>query len=186
MLAAQTNKEAEERNAALLKRSLEGDLTTLAEARRAGDSTLYGKVLGGLLEWAAASEADLRSLASFIANDPDLRGNHDLAAAYDKIWQQNPDRQSTAQKLHLAALSDEAATFERAIEATCDFMRTGRLDDLRPEELSTLIESEYWVLSSEARRTGAGFVLKQRMNILREELATGRKTESPKVESKIE
>jgi hypothetical protein len=115
-----------------------------------------------------------------------LRGSPDLAAAYTKLWQQQPDRQTTAQLLHLAALSDDANTFERAIAAACDALRANRLGEIRPEELSALIESEYWVLSSDARRTGAGFVLKQRMSNLREELllpAASRKPESPNVES---
>ena len=128
----------------------------------------------------------MRSLVSFIANDSGLRGSPDLAAAYTKLWQQQPDRQTTAQLLHLAALADDANTFERAIVAASDWLRQSHADAIRPDELSTLIESEYWVLSSEARRTGAGFVLKQSMTSLREELlllAASRKTESPNVES---
>jgi hypothetical protein len=182
--AAQADREIEERNASLLKRAAAGDILTLAEAAHANDPALYERVLHNLLEQAGATEAGLRSLASFIANDSGLRGSPDLAAAYTKLWQQQPDRQTTAQLLHLAALSDDASTFERAIVAACDLLRSGRLGKVRPEELSALIESEYWVLSSEARRTGAGFVLKQRMTSLREELLAGnRKTESPKVDS---
>lgn len=168
--AAQASREIEEHAQSLLKRATAGDITALAEAQRANDNALYGRVLHNLLNWAEASEANLHTLAAFIANDSDLRGNHDLAAAYTKLWQQQPDRQTTAQLLHLAALSDDADAFERAILAASDALRSGRLGEMRPEELSALIESEYWVLSSEARRTGAGFVLKQRMTNLRAEL----------------
>lgn len=184
--AAQASREIEERAASLLKRATAGDITALAEAQRANDSALYARVLHNLLQWAEASETNLRSLASFVANDSGLRGNADLAAAYTKLWQQQPDRQTTAQLLHLAALSDDANTFESAIVAASDAWRANRLGETRPEELSALIESEYWVLSSEARRAGAGFVLKQRMSHLREELllaAASRKTESTNVES---
>lgn len=184
--AAQANREIQDRNASLLKRAAAGDILTLAEAERANDSALYERVLHNLLNASGASETDLRSLVSFIANDSGLRGSPDLAAAYTKLWQQQPDRQTTAQLLHLAALSGDASAFERAIVAACDFLRKGRLGEIRPEELAALIESEYWVLSSEARRAGAGFVLKQRMTNLREELlllAASRKTESPNVES---
>lgn len=182
--AAQANSELAERNASCLKRASEGDITTLAEAERANDPALYGGVLNNLLRWAEASEANLRALAAFVANDSGLRGNAELAAAYTTLWQQQPDRQTTAQLLHLAALSDDAYAFERAIVAASDALRTRRLEDMRPEELSALIESEYWVLSSAARSTGAGFVLKQRMSSLREQLPSGsRKTESPSVES---
>jgi hypothetical protein len=181
--AAQASGELEARDASLLKRAAAGDLTTLAEAQRADDYALYARVLHSLLGRAATSEIDLRSLASFIADDSALRGSPDLAAAYTKLWQQQPDRRSTALLLHLAALSDDASTFERAVVAAIDWLRSGRSGEIRPEELSALIESEYWVLSSAARSTGAGFVLKRRMNGLRAELAKGRKTESPNVES---
>lgn len=184
--AAQASRENEERAASLLKRAAAGDITALAEAQRVGDPALYGSILHNLLNRAEASESALRSLSSFIANDSGLRGSPDLAAAYTKLWRQQPDRQTTAELLHLAALSDDADTFERAVSAATDALRANRLGGIRPEELSALIESEYWVLSSDARRTGAGFVLKQRISNLRDELmllAASRKTESPNVES---
>lgn len=183
LLAAPARRETEERNAALLKRALEGDLTALVEAHRAQDHVLYRSVLDGLLEGAVTSEDKLRSLAAFVANDSDLRGSPALAGAYMKLWQQHPDRQTTAQLLHLAALSDDAETFERTVEATRTYSLSGRLSKIRPEELSALIESEYWVLSSAARRTGAGFVLKERMTGLRQEPTASQTTESPHVES---
>jgi hypothetical protein len=181
--ATQAKREIEERLASLLKRAAAGDITTLAEAQRTPDHDFYARVLHNLLQWAEASEANLRSLASFIVNDSDLRGSPDLAAAYMKLWQQQPDRQTTAQLLHLAALADDANTYERAIVETSDALRSGRLREMNSKELSALIESEYWVLSSTARSTGAGFVLKQRLTSLREELSAGQKTESPNVES---
>lgn len=185
--AAQAHRELEERNALWLKRASEGDSTTLAEAERANDPALYGRVLNNLVLWAEASEANLRSLAAFINNDSGLRGSPELAAAYTKLWQQQPDRQTTAQLLHLAALADDANTFEQAVVAVSDWLRQSHADELRPDELLALIESEYWVLSSEARRAGAGFLLKQRLTSLREELlllaAASRKAESPNVES---
>jgi hypothetical protein len=181
--AAQSSRAREERDALWLERATEGDITALAEAQRANDPALYARVLHNLLNWAEASEANLRSLASFIANDSGLRASPELAAAYTKLWQQQPDRRTTAQMLHLAALSDDAGAFERAIVAASDALLSGRLGETRAEELLTLIESEYWILSSEARSAGAGFVLKEKMTRLREQLSTGKKTESTNVES---
>ena len=184
LLSAQASKQTEERNASFLKRAAVGDLTVLTETQSANDSALYRSVLHGLLEWVGTSEANLRSLASYVVKNAGLRGNAELAEAYAKLWQQHPDRESTAQLLNLAALSDDAKTFEQAIEATSDFLLKDYLNGISPEELSALIESEYWVLSSAARSTGAGFVLKQKLATVREELmAASRKTESPNVES---
>jgi hypothetical protein len=181
--ASQASGAAGERKASLLKRASEGDLTTLAEAHRAEDPALYTGALNGLLDWAADSETRLRSLASFVADDTDLRGSPRLAAAYTKLWHEHPDGQRTAQLLHLAALSDDAETFERAVVAATEAARAGRLINVRRAELHALVESEYWVLSSDARRTGAGFALKERLAALRDEPAAGRESESPQVES---
>jgi hypothetical protein len=197
LLAAQASTEAAERKGALLKRAADGDLTALAdahrakdeahrakdEAHRAKDEALYPGVLDALLDWAGDSETNLRSLAAFIAADTDLRGSPRLAAAYTKFWREHPDRQRTAHMLHLSALSDDAGTFERAVVAASDAARAGRLKEIKREELFALIESEYWVLSSAARRTGAGFALKQRLVSLRDEAAASRASESPNVES---
>lgn len=180
--ATHTSEAAVERAASLRRRAAEGDLTALAEAHRAQDPVLYADVLDGLLDRATDSETNLRSLASFVASDAGLRGSPRLAAAYARLWQQHPDRPRTARLLHLAALSDDASTFERAVVASTEAARAGRLREIRQEELTALIESEYWVLSSAARRTGAGFALKERLAALRRESATGHKSESPNVD----
>lgn len=181
LLAVEASREADERKASLLTRAAAGDLTTLAEAHRAQDHALYAAVLDGLLDWAADSETNLRSLASFVVSDTELRGSHRLAAAYAKLWREHPDRQRTAHMLHLAALSDDAETFESAAVAAFDALLAGRLKNVRREDLAALVESEYWVLSSAARRTGAGFALKERLAALRVQPA-GKEPESPQVE----
>lgn len=181
--AAQASQEAQAlRQTSLLKRAAEGDLTTLAEAQRAEDPALYAAVLDGLLDRAADSETRLLLLASFVAGDTDLRGNSRLAAAYTNLWREHPDRQRTAHMLHLAALSDDAGAFEQAVVAAFEALRAGRLKEIGREELSALVESEYWVLSSAARRTGAGFALKERLAALRVRTAAGTGSESTHVE----
>ena len=49
----------------------------------------------------------------------------------------------------------------------------GRLEGLGAEDLRALFEAEYWLLSSEAKRSGAGFVLKQKLADVRRRLAAG-------------
>ena len=94
-----------------------------------------------------------------------------------RAWQQSPNRQSTAKLLHVAALSDNAKNYERAIELVLMSWRDGSLTDLSAQELQSLINSEYWVLSSRTRITGAGFVLKRTLaNATRELEATNNQT----------
>jgi hypothetical protein len=81
-----------------------------------------------------------------------------------RAFQQSPDRSSTTKLLHIAALTDNAKTYERAVELVLMSWRDGSLADLSAVELQTLINSEYWVLSSRTRTSGAGFVLKETLS----------------------
>ena len=85
-------------------------------------------------------------------------------------YQQSPDRHSTTQLLHIAALSDDAKNYERAIELVLLSWRDGSLADLSAKELQSLFNSEYWVLSSRTRTSGAGFVLKETLSRANREL----------------
>jgi hypothetical protein len=85
-------------------------------------------------------------------------------------FQQSPNRSSTAKLLHVAALTDDAKNFERAIELVLMSWRDGSLADISAVELQTLINSEYWVLSSHTRSSGAGFVLKRTLSTANSEL----------------
>lgn len=160
-----------ERRAAMLARAREGDYTVLADAHRANDAALYGALLAELSEWAGRAENNLRELASFISTDKELRASAALSDAYLELWKRSPDLTTTARMLHLAALADDAAAYGRAVDAVVAASRAGRLPQVPAGDLRALIESEFWVMTTDARVTGAGFVLKQRLAGLREELA---------------
>jgi hypothetical protein len=85
-------------------------------------------------------------------------------------YQKSPNRNTTAQLLHAAALSDNAKNYERAIELVLLSWRDGSLADLSANELQSLFNSEYWVLSSRTRTSGAGFVLKETLSSANREL----------------
>ena len=85
-------------------------------------------------------------------------------------FQKTPNRNSTAKLLHAAALSDNAKNYERAIELVLLSWRDGSLADLSAKELQSLFNSEYWVLSSHTRTSGAGFVLKETLSSANHEL----------------
>ncbi len=85
-------------------------------------------------------------------------------------YQKTPNRKSTTKLLHVAALSDDAKNYERAIELVLLSWRDGTLSDLSAKELQSLFNSEYWVLSSRTRTSGAGFVLKETLQRANREL----------------
>ncbi len=119
----------------------------------------------------ADSDQSILSLASYITRNDGLRVNTKLAERFIEAWKNSPDRSFTAKMLHVAALADDAALYQQAIETALRFWRAGRLPEMSAEELRVLIESEFWVLSNGARDSGAGFILKTKLAALRRELS---------------
>jgi hypothetical protein len=162
----------DEERAALVKRAVEGDKASLLDAQQSNDAALYDEVLNVLIEQ-ADTDKKLFALASHIARHQDLRVNNRLAEAFIGIWKAAPARSLTAEMLHVAALSDDADVYQRAMEEAVRYWRDGRIAELGADELRQLIESEYWILTQRVRSSGAGFVLKQSLASCRRELTTG-------------
>jgi hypothetical protein len=160
------------RRAKLIDRARSGDLETLSEASGTDDRELYQDVLETLIEAASNSRETLSALISHIAASSDLRGNKRLAEHVIEEWKDNADAASTGKMAHVAALSDDAATYEQAVDLIVSYWRAGRLPQLSAEQLIEIVESQYWILSHEARHGGEGFALKIKFVKLRRELAT--------------
>jgi hypothetical protein len=94
----------------------------------------------------------------------------ELAEALIQSFQETADRDSTVELLHTAALSDDAEIYTRAIEVAMHAWREKKLADLPPKDLQALFTSEFWVLSSGTRSSGAGFVLKRTLSSAQREL----------------
>lgn len=154
--------------AALIARAAEGDLTTLTEASQ--QATAYDDVLNALID-GCERQGNLTMLVRHIARSDGLRGNVGLAERVIAAWTTAPDRRSTVEMLHLAALADDANTYRRAVDLAVAAFKAGRLKSFSADELMALVESQMWVLASEAQRGGDGFTLKQRLAEARRELA---------------
>lgn len=178
---------ADARNARreLVERAARGDVQTLREAHATGDAHFYNEVLDALVGHSEAAGKDSLKLVSreVVAGDG-LRANRGFALALLALWRESaPDATmfETADLLRVAALSDDAATFGEVCEAVFGPWREGRLRSASAEELAALFENEYWILSPDARRSGAGFVLKRTLAELRRALSDESRRESPTV-----
>lgn len=154
----------------LRERASRGDLESLRDARNSGRGGLYDLILGILLERSGGDAVALRALADFVARGEDLRSSPVLAAAALEDFVREPARARVPAVLRVATLSGDAAAFERAMTAVERAWLEGRLPDSSAAELRSLFDSEYWLLSSEARRSGAGFQLKQKLAQVRRSL----------------
>jgi hypothetical protein len=155
----------------LLERAKGGEKSALQEARNTPDTKetgLYEEVLNSLVS-GADSGPKLLSLVSHVTRH-ELPVNNKLAERFIDSCKSAPDRSSTAKMLHVAALSDDAAIYQAAVETALEFWRAGHLSEISPQELRAILEGEFWLLSSRARSSGAGFLLKRTLASARREL----------------
>jgi hypothetical protein len=155
----------------LVDRARAGDLATLSETHSLEDGELYCKVLDALIESASDNHETLRALISHVSKSNGLRGNKQLVEHLMRFWKAGPDRRSTVEMMHIAALSDDAVVYQRVVELIIAHWQEGELQEFTPDELIELFESQFWVLAPEARVGGAGFALKRKLASVRSELA---------------
>jgi hypothetical protein len=148
-----------------------GDVNALTRAHSAKDAELYAAALDALVERASGRQEALAALVSQVSKSNGLRANKQLAQLLIETWKAAPNRRSTIEMIHIAALSDDAEIYEQALEAALDLWRSGRLTGFRSDELSELFVSQYWVIAPEVRQGGRGFALKRRLLSVRRELA---------------
>ena len=152
----------------LLARAKSGEKSTLLEARNLEDAELYDEALNSLVA-GADSDPKLLSLVSYVTRN-ELRANQKLAEKVLDSYKRAPDRSSTAKTLHVAALSDDAAVYQSAVETVLEFWRARRLSEISAQELRSILEGEFWILSSTTRSSGAGFLLKRALRGAHREL----------------
>jgi hypothetical protein len=152
----------------LVERASAGDNTAAQEAHLTFDRHTYDEILTALVKQ-ADSDAKLLSVLSYIIGN-ELPVNRELAQATIKSWANAPDRCSTPRTLHISALADDARLYQGTVEAALNFWRRGLLADVSAAELRALFDGEYWVLSTQTRSSGAGFILKRALAKARREL----------------
>ncbi len=163
--------EAAQRRERLLERAARADSSALDEAHQARDRNLYNEILNELTRQAEKNREALRALVEYVTENKELRSNARLAQTLIESFKQTPDRRAVADMLHVAALTDDAAIYERAVEEAMELWQRGQPSGLTAENLLALVESQYWLLSPEARRSGAGFALRQSLERCRRQLA---------------
>jgi hypothetical protein len=153
---------------AVIESATKGEKPALVQAHALNDANLYEQVLN-LFVSQIDSEPKLLSLVSHVTRN-ELPVTKALAQKAMEYWKHSPDKHTTAKMLHLAALSDDAETYRQAVEIALNSWRNGKLPNISAVELQSLINGEFWVLSSNTRSSGAGFVLKRTLATAKREL----------------
>ncbi|MBA2340606.1 MAG: hypothetical protein H0V88_09435 [Pyrinomonadaceae bacterium] len=168
----------EKQRAELLARAANGDVSVLHEAHAAENETLYDAALDLLVTGCADDSECLRRLAAEVAAGGELRANRRLAEALIEDWKESPEGNLMAEMLHVAALSDDAALYEEAVNVALRFSCADNSRPMSGKDFCKLVESQFWVLSAQARASGAGFMLKERLAEIRRELAVSKREDS--------
>src|SRR5205085_7117642 len=93
------------RRADLLERAKSFDLQALDESY--AEVMLYKEVLDEFIKQSFDSQENLQQLVRHISKSKELKSNVQLANMMMTAWQNSPDNKSTAQMLHMVALSDD-------------------------------------------------------------------------------
>lgn len=171
-------KEDAARREEILALAAAGNRGALVDAAETGDAAFYRRALDGAVE-SFESRAELSSLSTYLVSHK-LRACTALADRLLEHWKERPSRDGLTELLRVSALSDDAGALSRAVAGVFDAWRGGKIEGLSPIDLRDLFEAEYWLLSSEAKRSGEGFLLKQQLSDLRRRLQErARRVDSP-------
>jgi hypothetical protein len=158
--------------APLIERAQAGDKSVLSEAHKFGDREFYDELLDQLTSTADRQQT-LFALVSYVTRH-ELPVNKKLAEAAITFWKDAPTRSATATSLHLAALTDDAGFYQETVETALRLWRQGSLPEVSAAELKSVFDGEFWVLSTQTRGSGAGFLLKRTLANARRELENSR------------
>jgi len=168
---AEAERRIEEERRRLLERAAQGDETALYDSHNFGDDVVYREVLRSLVAQADGREEVLSSIAQYIVDSRVLRSSGELAATMIGHWGKSLDQRSFADMLYLAALSDDVAIFKRAVEVSAQRFVAGRLPQVSARDFLATVESAYWLVATEVRYSGSGFLLKRLIADVRRGLA---------------
>jgi hypothetical protein len=144
------------------------DFYALLEAQ-SFEADFYDGILSKLAQKAKTDDKFLSLCALLKENN--LRTNAEIVERFETVWQKSFDKKDTVQLLHLSAKTEIAEIFSETLETVIQHWRKGFVKELNFEELRRLAESEFWLLPSDARTSGAGFLLKQKLADLRREVS---------------
>lgn len=157
----------------LLARASRGEIATLHEAHALHHAQVYKQVLQAVFTQADGNPKALQSIAEHIVTSQELRSSSEFTETMIDLWCKSSGSCSLAQMLYLAGLADDAVIFKRTINTALTMWRDGRIENVSADEFLATTESAYWLIASEIRASGTGFLLKQAIADIRRELAAG-------------
>ncbi len=168
---AEAKERAREKRRQLRERASKNDVTVLDEAHNQGDPDFYRDALRRLVAATGGQAEGLHAISKHIVESGTLRSTSEFAQTMIEQLSRSLDRQSLTEMLYLAALCDDAATFQTAVDLAVKNWREGKMRNLSAKDLLSTTESAYWLIASKERDSGSSFLIKQAIANVRRELA---------------
>jgi len=153
----------------LIVRAGDGDFTVLTAAKESGDSDFYENLLDLLTERKRLEPENFYKLVSFIS-DEQLSATETFAQAALNVFLENPQTNFLPKVLHVSALTDSAEIYLQTVDEIYNLWKQKNLEKISGVELISLFESHYRLLPSNAKASGAGFLLKEKLENIRREV----------------
>jgi hypothetical protein len=150
----------------ILAKAETGDFGALNEAKDF-EFEFYDRVLR---ELAVRCDGErFASLALFI-EERKLPANAALIGRFQDALENSAGKKDAIRFLHLAALSRSAEIFSDSVESVIKLCREDKLEGFTQTNLIQLAESQFWLLPTAEKTSGAAFLLKQKLAKLRSEV----------------
>lgn len=114
------------------------------------------------LEEKAKIEAELRQ-----KKQKHLAEKAEKVNVFLKTWQNTPNRQNTSELLYIASQSESGEIYAKTAAEVLKFWKEGKLVCFSADNLAEILESHFWLISSEQRTSGVKFGLYQELADLR-------------------
>lgn len=150
----------------ILAKAESEDFNALIEAKDFGDE-FYSQVLKELTF--RSDSPKFAALGAFIEENK-LQTNAEFINRFRQALETSAGKKDVIRLLHFAALSQSAELFFDSIENVVKLCREDRLEGFTQTDLIRLAESQFWLLPAAEKTSGAGFLLKQKLAKLREEV----------------
>lgn len=141
-----------------------GNLKALSLAYEASDPVFYEEVLSTLFQ---STNADM--LEKHLAKHS-LPANAKIIKFFVNKFEQTASALDLTKALRLAASTNSAETYLQTVEKTVSLWDGHKQKEVSPETLLDIIDTHYWLLANEARISGAGFLLKEKLAGMRREI----------------
>jgi len=142
------------------------DFSALIEAKDF-EAEFYDRVLK---ELTFRCDSEKFVLLSTFIEENKLQTNAEFVKRFQDALENSAGKKHTIRLLHFAALSQSAEIFSDSVENVIKLCHENRLEGFTLTDLIQLAESQFWLLPTAEKTSGAGFLLKQKLAKLRAEV----------------